>query len=72
MDVAEVLYKLRLAGKTQAQVARELDISLGQVGNVIHGRATSRRVASYIAALIDCKPEDISRKYTQNSEKHED
>lgn len=59
MDVVEIQYRLRRLGKTQAQIAKELQLTQGQIGNVIHGRATSKRVIAYIANIIGCQPEDI-------------
>lgn len=72
MDVVEIQYRLRRIGKTQAQIARELKLTQGQIGNVIHGRATSKRVITYIASLINCLPEDmpqITKNQTPEKEK---
>ena len=62
MDSVDIQYRLRRLGYTQTQIAKDLNLSHGQVGNVIHGRATSKRVVAYIAKLIDCNPEDITSK----------
>ena len=53
MDHVEINYRLKRIGKTQAGIARALAISPAVVSNVIHGRITSYRVASYIAGLLN-------------------
>ena len=52
MNPIDIVYQLRLLGKNQAQIARELGVSGGLVSNVIHGRATAHSVAVYIASLL--------------------
>lgn len=59
MNPIEIVYQLRLLGKNQAQIARELGVSGGLVSNVIHGRATAHSVAVYIASLLGREISDI-------------
>ncbi len=44
--------ELKVAGWTQAELARELDVSPSFVSSVIHGRSRSARVQRTIAGLI--------------------
>lgn len=52
IDAVEICYRLRRLGKSQAQIARDLDVSSGVVNNVIHNRITAYEVAEYIAGLL--------------------
>lgn len=52
MDPIEIIYQLRRLGKSQSQLARELDVSNGVVSNVIHNRITAYAVAAHIATLL--------------------
>lgn len=59
MDAAEIIYRLRRLGKSQAQIARDLGVSGGVVNNVIHDRITAFAVASHIAGLLTCQIEEL-------------
>lgn len=52
MDALDITYELRKRGKTQAQIAAELDVSHATVNNTIHNRTTSFAVAEHIANLL--------------------
>jgi Ner family transcriptional regulator len=52
MAAFEIAYELRRRGFSQADVARRLRVQHGTVSNILHGRATSYRVASFLAAVI--------------------
>lgn len=52
MAAFEIAYELRRRGFTQADVARRLKVEHATVSNIVHGRATSYRVASLLAAII--------------------
>lgn len=52
MDAIELIYCLRRAGYTQAGLARELEITRASVNDVVHGRHSSRRLATHIAGLV--------------------
>ena len=58
-DPLEINYRLRRAGYTQRAVARELNVSLSVVGNVIHDRVTSYGVACFIASAIGESAESL-------------
>lgn len=68
MNAAEIVYKLKCAGKSQTQIALDLSLSTGQVNNVIHGRVKSYRVAAYISSLIGCETSDISEHYAKTTQ----
>lgn len=59
MDAIDIIYRLRRLGKTQSQIARDLGVSGGVVGNVIHDRITAHAVASHIAGLLGCTVADL-------------
>jgi lambda repressor-like predicted transcriptional regulator len=59
MDALDISYHLRRLGKSQAQIARELNVTQSVVGNVINNRITAHEVATYIARLLDRKVEDL-------------
>lgn len=65
MHSDEIIYRLKQAKWTQAQLAIELGVSPGQINNVIKGRVKSYRVAKYISVLISCKISDISNIYEE-------
>ncbi len=52
MDALDITYELRKRGKTQAQIAADLDVSHATVNNTIHNRTTSFVVAKHIATLL--------------------
>lgn len=49
----EISYELRKHGLRQADVARQLAVSRATLNNVLHGRATSYRVATHVAAILN-------------------
>jgi Ner family transcriptional regulator len=57
MDALEITYRLKRAGLSQTQIARELGVSASVVGNVIHNRITAFEVANHIAGALG---EDIN------------
>jgi len=57
MNAIEINYRLRMLGKSQAAVARDLGVGSGVVNNVIHSRITSLPIAAYIAGLLETTPE---------------
>lgn len=59
MDGLDIAYRLRKLGKTQSQIARELGVGQGVVGNVIHGRSTAYAIARYIAELLESQVEEL-------------
>lgn len=59
MDAIEINYRLRRAGKTQAQIAEEVGVSGGVVSNVIHGRVTAHAVAALIADYLGLGVDEI-------------
>jgi Ner family transcriptional regulator len=52
MEPIDIIYQLKIKGKSQSQLARDLGISSAVVNNVIHGKVTSHAVAQHIAAFI--------------------
>ncbi len=52
MNAHEVIYKLKLVGKTQRSIAIELGVSHATVNNTLHGRTKSLYVATAIAAML--------------------
>ena len=52
MDPVEIVFELRRRGLSQVAVAARLGVAHATVNNVIHGRATSYRIASYIADVL--------------------
>ncbi len=59
MDALEIAYRLRLLGKRQADIAKELGISPQVVHRVIGGQITAHAVATYIAHLLDSTPVEL-------------
>ena len=49
----EISYELRRRGLRQADVARQLAVSRATLNNVLHGRATSYRVATHVASILE-------------------
>lgn len=58
-DAAEINYKLRRLGWSQAKLATELKVSPGVVNNIIHGRGTSYAIAQYIAELLNVSVHEL-------------
>lgn len=52
MHPEQIKAEIRMRGTTPAAIADDLHLSRMTVSNVIHGRATSRRVADAIAKVI--------------------
>ena len=52
MDTAEVIYLLKLQGKTQRTIANQLGVTHGAVNNTLHRRCKNREVACAIADAI--------------------
>ena len=52
MDPIDIIHELKKRGKSQTQLARDLDISNSVVNNVIHGKVTSHTVAQHIATFL--------------------
>lgn len=55
----ELIYELRKRGHTQASLAEALGLAHATVNNVLHGRATSHRVASMVAEIVGRRMEDL-------------
>jgi DNA-binding transcriptional regulator YdaS (Cro superfamily) len=53
----EIKVALLRVGKTQAQIARELEVHIVSVNGVINGRCKSTRVMDYIEQLTGIRPE---------------
>jgi len=53
MEPFEIAFELRQHGLRQADVAMRLGVAHASVNNVIHRRATSYRIASYIAGVLN-------------------
>ncbi len=51
-EAYEIVFQLRKHGVTQSDIAKELNVTYSSVSNVIHGRATSFRIAVRLAAQI--------------------
>jgi lambda repressor-like predicted transcriptional regulator len=52
VEPIDIIHELKKRGKSQTQLARDLDISNSVVNNVIHGKVTSHTVAQYIATFL--------------------
>lgn len=52
MDTIELIYRMKRAGYTQVDLARELCITRSVVNDVVHGRKSALRVATFIANVI--------------------
>ncbi|MEN9862651.1 MAG: hypothetical protein RLZZ601_415 [Pseudomonadota bacterium] len=59
MDALEIAYRLRLLGKRQTDIAKELGISPQVVHRVIGGQITAHAVATYIAHLVGSTPAQL-------------
>jgi lambda repressor-like predicted transcriptional regulator len=51
-NAQEIIYRLKKLGVTQAKIAADLAVAPSVINNVIHNRATSFVVASYIANML--------------------
>ena len=71
MKAQEVIYKLKLEGRTQRSLAKELGVTHGCVNNVIHGRIRSRTVATAIAAVLRLPVSHVFPDYDKPSIKPE-
>ena len=66
MHPADIKAEIQKAGTSQAEIARELDVSKTVINNVIYGRMTSRRIAECIAEKIKKTLDEIwPDKYTE-------
>lgn len=54
-----IKYALRVRGMTLADVGKALNVSGSTVSIVIKGERRSRRVAEYIAAVLDASVDDL-------------
>ncbi len=54
-----IKYALRLQGLTLADVAKDLNISGATVSIVIKGERRSRRVAEYVATVLDSTVDEL-------------
>jgi hypothetical protein len=52
MNPKQLIYKLKLQGRSQQSLATELGVTHGCVNNTIHGRIKSVPVATGIAAAL--------------------
>jgi Ner family transcriptional regulator len=52
MDALEIIYRLKRLGVSQADIARQLQVSQAVVSNTIHSRVTCYRVAAHVAGLL--------------------
>lgn len=59
MDALEIAYRLRLLGKRQTDIAKELGISPQVVHRVIGGQITAHTVATHIALLLGSTPQAL-------------
>lgn len=59
MNSHDVIAELKKAGSTQRMIAARLQVTPQTVSGVIHGRVTSRRVASAIAGAIGRQIEQV-------------
>lgn len=53
MNANDLNYALKKLGWTQVALSRALQVNICTVNNVIHGRTTSNRVASFIAHQLN-------------------
>ncbi|MBM5571102.1 MULTISPECIES: helix-turn-helix domain-containing protein [Deefgea] len=58
-DAAEINYKLKRLGWSQAKLASALKVSPGVVNNVIHGRGTSYVIARCIAEMLNVSVHEL-------------
>lgn len=59
MHALDIQYALKKAGITQADIARQCQVSKVTVGYVIAGKTTSRHVAKAISAATGCSLETL-------------
>lgn len=52
MNPRHIRAELLKRGYTLRAIAQELELSDRTIGNIVHGRGKSRRVAAHIAALL--------------------
>lgn len=53
MNADDLNYALKKLGWTQAALSRTLQVNICTVNNVIHGRTTSNRIATFIAHQLN-------------------
>lgn len=53
MDRFDISAALRKRGVRQVDIATGLDVSLTSVNRVVHGRLISRKIAGYIADVLE-------------------
>ena len=53
MNALDIIYAMSKAGHPPCSAARALGVSRSMVSQVIHGKATSYNVASYIASVTN-------------------
>ena len=68
MNAQDIIYRLKLAGKTQRMLAAELGVSHASINNTIHRRTTSYPIACAIAQAIS---EPVSRVFPDQSDDSE-
>lgn len=66
-DARDITYALALCGLTQTDIARRCAVSRSTVSQVIHGRRTSRRIATEIA---DAVGQPVARLWPIRYEQH--
>lgn len=55
----DLIYTLKKHGWSQVALSRALNVDTSTINNVIKGRTTSRRIASFIAKQINKRIEEI-------------
>lgn len=59
MDSLDIVHELKKRGKSQSQLARDLDMSISVVNSVIHGKVTSHTVAQHISSILGREINDL-------------
>lgn len=59
MHADDLIYALKKLGWRQVALARLLAVDICTINNVIHGRTTSRRIATFIARELKMTAEEI-------------
>jgi len=59
MHPEDIKAALRKRGSSQAKVARELDVAITSVHNVIHGACKSERIAKAISEIVGVDRADL-------------
>lgn len=59
MDSLDIVHELKKRGKSQSQLARDLDMSISVVNSVIHGKVTSHTVAQHISNILGKEINDL-------------